>query len=167
MDATLVGGLLFSELWRIPTVAIASHQALDLAIEHDPDWTANPEWHVLYRLYRIFRQRLYSLSLTGPFLEVNRLRRELRLRPLKSPMGYFLPVVALLVEFSPIDLIPSMTQDHWQKRVHITGSLQAPCTPCLHLAPLSLSLKSLPRKLNSTIVMVSPPPSVQQNGPDH
>lgn len=162
MDASFVGGLIFAERWKIPTVVTASHHTLDLAIDHDPDWMPNPEWHIVYRFYRIILQRMYSLSLTKAFMEVNQLRRELQLRPLRSPVDYFLPVVALLVEFLPTDMIPVVKpRENWQSRVHITGSLQTSCTPCLTLSSLPpfKSSSTTYQKLNSTIIVVAPPPN--------
>jgi hypothetical protein len=174
MDATLVGGLILSEGWGIPTVAVGSHQALKLGMEHDPAWS--PEvgsW--LGRLVQIVKQRFYSLSLTGPFLELNRMRRDMGLRPLQSPSDYFLPVAALLVEFAPTDQLLSTTtsttatgtsqqpQQQWQ-RVHFTGPLQAPCTPCLpSVSPKATRSSNKQTKQylpNATIVLVVPPPQV-------
>jgi hypothetical protein len=149
MDVTFVPGLLLSELSFIPTVAIASPHALDLAIEHDPAWTPNEEWHLLYRLYRIVRQRLYSLSLTRSFLAMNAVRNRIgrAVRLLKTPADYLYPVVALILEDVPHKVIPlpqttrttrttatmdSNNNNRWQQqRAIVTGSLQPPCVPCL------------------------------------
>jgi hypothetical protein len=105
MDASFLGGLLFSEIKLIPTIAIGSHYALMLAIEHEPKWNPSPKRTTLDRMDRIFLQRLYSLGLTGVFLRANQMRHSLglkELKRLKSPLDHFLPVVAMLV-----DLIPS------------------------------------------------------------
>ena len=155
MDATLAGGLLLSELDAIPTVAIGSHQILNLAVEHAPGWTPNHEWHFLYRIYRIILQRLYSISLTWRFLELNELRRELGRRTVRSPVDYFLPVVAILVEFSSDNILSPSDEEYSPNRVHVTGPLQSPCTPCLP-SPTSKARSKIP---NSTIVMVAPPPN--------
>ena len=146
MDITFVGGLLLSEVSYVPTVAIASPHALKLAIEHDPRWTPNlysQEWNWLYRLYRIFCQRLYSLSLTKSFLAMNAIRGRLGLylRLLKTPIDYLNPVVALILEDVPSESIPiqqhAMTttaidiDTQWSQRALVLGSLQPPCVPCL------------------------------------
>ena len=105
MDASFLGGLLFSEIKMIPTIAIGWYHALMLAIEHEPKWNPSPKRTTLDRMDRIFLQRLYSLRLTGVFLRANQMRHSLglkELKRLKSPLDHFLPVVAMLV-----DLIPS------------------------------------------------------------
>jgi hypothetical protein len=105
MDASFLGGLLFSEIKMIPTIAIGSHHTLMMAIEHEPKWNPSPKRTTLDRMDRIFLQRLYSLGLTGSFLRANQMRYSLglkQLKRLKSPLEHFLPVVAMLV-----DLIPS------------------------------------------------------------
>jgi hypothetical protein len=151
MDTTLVAGLLLSEKLQIPTVAIGTHNAFDLTIEHDPHWSPNTNWQLPYRLYRVVRQRLYSLSLTRSFIELNRLRRRTGLRPLTNPMDYFLPVVTILVEYSSKTIGTFDNQDYW-RRVYITGAIQPPCFPCTP-ASKSSSKRKRPRK----IVMISLP----------
>ena len=135
----------------IPTVTIGTHTALDLAIEHDPDWIPNPDWGLFYRYYRIFRQRYYSMSLTAPFVEMNRLRRKAGLQPLKSPHDYLTPVVAMLLEYEPSDYLSFIGKDYW-KQVHVIGALQPPCIPCTPLPKVTQG-----KKRNVPIVIVSLP----------
>jgi hypothetical protein len=107
MDASLLGGLLFSEIKMIPTVAIGSHQTLMFAIEQEPKWNPSQKRMTLDRMDRIFLQRLYSLGLTGAFLRANQMRHSLgfqELKRLKSPLDCFLPVVAMLVDLIPSDI---------------------------------------------------------------
>ena len=107
MDASFLGGLLFSEIKLIPTIAIGSHDTLMLAIEHEPEWIPSPKRTTLDRIDKIFLQRLYSLGLTGVFLQVNKMRLSLGLQGLeriKSPLDIFLPAVAMLVDLIPSDV---------------------------------------------------------------
>ena len=106
MDASFLGGLLFSEINMIPTIAIGSHRTLKLAVEHEPNWSPSPKQTTMHRLNRIIRQRLFSLGLTSVFVGANKMRQslsELQLQSFKSPIDVFLPVVALLVDFVPND----------------------------------------------------------------
>lgn len=107
MDASFLGGLLFSERKMIPTIAIGSHKTLMLSIEHEPKWNPSPKRTTLDRMDRIFLQRLYSFGLTSVFLRANQMRDSLWLeqfKRLKSPLDHFLPVVAILVDLIPSDI---------------------------------------------------------------
>jgi hypothetical protein len=151
MDTSNVAGLLLAETLEIPAVILGTHKSMDLAIEHDPEWTPNPDWHFFYRLYRVLCQRVYSLSLTTAFLELNKNRRQMGLVPLSRPTDYFLPVVAILVEYLPQDIVPDISQNYWNI-VHITGAMQPPCTPCI-----SVPKQTSSRKRKSAEVLVALP----------
>jgi hypothetical protein len=151
MDTSNVAGLLLAETLEIPAVILGTHKSMDLAIEHDPEWTPNPDRHFFYRLYRVLRQRVYSLSLTTAFLELNKNRRQMGLGPLSRPLDYFFPVVAILVEYLPQDIVPDISQNYW-KIVHITGAMQPPCTPCI-----SVPKQTSDRKRKSAEVVVALP----------
>lgn len=159
-DAAFMGGMLFSEVERIPTVAFGSYETLDLAIEHDVAWYPAPDGIFPYRMYQIVRQRLYSLSLTEAFLKTNRMRKELGLPSHKSPTDILLPVVALFVEFIPSDSLPfappkprddGTGRRSSANRVHQIQPLLSPCTPCVEEPPIWAAKKNTP------IVMVQPP----------
>ena len=153
MDAAFTAGLLLSEIWKIPTITVSSHNVLALSVEHDGDCTP-PGWNIFYRIYRILKQRWYSLSLTGSILNLNRIRRDLGLSPLRAPTAYFAPVVAVVVEFARQDImwhslvhhyipIPALTTCSSRatnrgetkmpllRPVHVTGALLPHCSPCL------------------------------------
>jgi hypothetical protein len=119
-DGAFLGGLMFSEMIQTPVVAIASYQTLHLALEHDPEWAgpSSPDWSFIYRMYQIWKQRMYSLSLTNAFMKVNKMRRQQSqqqehyqsaaftiLPRLKSPTDVYLPVAAFLVEAAPKHMI--------------------------------------------------------------
>lgn len=172
-DAAFMGGLLFSEVQGIPTVAIGTYQTLDLAVEHDVSWTPPPDRMLPYRMYRIVLQRLYSLSLTGAFLKTNRIRKQLGLQALKSPTDGLLPIVALLVEYVSTDSWPPFASGvrqngellgkpsspslsatgrrHTCPPVFYIQPLVAPCTPCIEGSPTWTAEKNTP------IVVVEPP----------
>lgn len=139
-DASLVGALWMSEAWGVPIVAVASHSFVPLAVEHDAAWTGQGGGSWLKRLWRLLGQRLHSLSITSAFMEMNKMRVDSGLPPLRRPIDYFGPVAAILMEFAPVDSIPGVDSDKAQhsfaetteqwERIHVMGPLQPPCFPC-------------------------------------
>ncbi len=181
MDASFLGGLLFSEIEMIPSVVIGSHHTLMFAIEQGQNWSPSPNRMTLDRIDRIFLQRLYSFGLTGVFLRANRMRQSLglpRLERFTSPLDHFLPVAAVLVDLVPSDfplvrLASSYSSlDSGQRdifgtedaridgkgygyRVHNIQPLLSPCNICLDEDSPSTTAT------NSTVtIMVAPPASV-------
>jgi len=107
MDTSFLGGLLFSEVNMIPTVAIGSHETFTFAVEHEPKWKPSPKRFSLDRMDRIFLQRLHSVGLTGVFLRVNQMRHSLGLKELgrlTTPLDQLLPVVSILADLIPSDI---------------------------------------------------------------
>ena len=104
MDASFLGGLLFSEIEMIPSIVIGSHHSLVFAVEQEPKWSPSPNRKILDRMDSIFLQRLYSLGLTGVFLRANQMRHSLGMKRLKAPLDHFAPVVSVLVDLIPRDI---------------------------------------------------------------
>eukprot|EP00536_Pseudo-nitzschia_multiseries_P014939 jgi/Psemu1/291730/fgenesh1_pg.793_\ len=114
MDASFLGGLLYSEIKMLPTIAIGSRETLELAIEYDPRWSPSQKRSTIDRMDKLFLQRIGSLGLTGAFLQANRMRRSLGLQELnrlKSPLDFFQPqsMVAMLANLIPIDTSLSLS----------------------------------------------------------
>lgn len=176
MDASFLGGLLFSEMKLIPTIAIGSHHTLMLAIEHEPKWNPSPKRMTMDRMDKIFLQRLYSFGLTGDFIRANQMRHSLGLQQLKrltSPLDHLLPVVALLVDLIPSDVTHTLStsislhngdgsrernnsddlhagEQRYGYRVHNIQPLLSPCTLCLgQRTPWK-------NENNSSVIMVAP-----------
>ena len=71
-DSSLIGGLWMSEVWKIPSIVMATNpDFLSLAVEHDVAWTSQGGnwWN---RLGQVWRQRWFSFSLTFSFVEITR-----------------------------------------------------------------------------------------------
>ncbi len=138
-DASIIGGLWMSELWKVPTVAVGGPALISLAVEHDAAWTSQTgSW--LKRIGKLLKQRFHSLSITLPYMKMNKMRSEFGLPRLRKPIDYLVPVVALLMEFAPSDSIPRSDSEiardvapkmpyEWE-RIHVVGPLQPPCVPC-------------------------------------
>jgi len=177
MDASFHGGLLFSEINMIPTIATGSHRTLKLAVEQEPNWFPSPKQTKFNRLGSILRQRFYSIGLTSVFLRANKMRHSLglQLQSLKCPIDCFISVVALLVDFVPSKDSLSSTLSppndnnscsstskenynsesrggqRYANRVHQIEPFLSPCTPCLQ-QPASLNAER-----NANVIMVAPP----------
>lgn len=130
MDTSLVAGMLLAERNLVPVVTFGTQKSLDLAIEHDKDWTLNPDWGWFYSVYRILRQRYYSLTLTGAFLELNNLRTQVGLERIGSPHTFLAPVVATFLDFQAREIAVSMGADS-SSMVFLAGTLPPPCIPCI------------------------------------
>jgi len=138
-DASLVGSMMMSEVWAIPTVVVAGPAFVPLAVEHDTAWSSQ-RGSLLKRLWDLLRQRFQSLAMTKTFMEMNKMRRDFGLPPLRKPIDYLRPVAAIIMEFVQDDSIPGidatkarqpfveMTK-HWE-RIHVVGPLQPPCVRC-------------------------------------
>ena len=62
MEASILGGMLFSESVQVPTVTFGSTHNFEFAIEDAP--TGQPSWS----LRRYLRQRIHSFGLTPSFM---------------------------------------------------------------------------------------------------
>lgn len=138
-DASLIGGLWMSEVWRVPTVTVGTSALIPLAVEHDAIWM-NRTGSWWSRLIKLLRQRFYSLSITRAYMEMNKMRSEFALPLLRKPIDYLGPVSAILMEFAPVDSIPTVDSEkawdifakvpqQWE-RIHVVGPLYPPCVPC-------------------------------------
>jgi len=187
MDASFLGGLLFSEIYMIPTITIGSHRTLKLAVEHEPNWSPSPKQTTIHRLNRIIRQRLYSLGLTSVFVGANKMRHSLlglHLQSYKSPIDVFLSVVALLVPnddtLSSSSISPSRPKEMKGRSsskekysseggggVYLGGRgydnnrvhhIQPFLSPCTPcLGQPAASSRDVERNDNATVIMVAPP----------
>ncbi|KAG7342079.1 hypothetical protein IV203_007171 [Nitzschia inconspicua] len=173
MDTGFLGGLLHSESRKIPTVTFGSFHSLPLAVEHDSSWKPSLELGFLNRMVRIFQQRIYSLSLTLPFLALNQVRHSIGLSTLKSPGDCFRAVSAMLIDHCPKNTILKETcssnNQNTEKNVDMTSScgtgllVQAyssfvpsciPCSPQASVVPGNVPSGS------SLILLVVPPNEV-------
>ena len=177
MDASFLGGLLFSEIKMIPSIAIGSHNTLMFAVEQEPNWNPSPNRKTLDRMDMVFLQRIYSLGLTGGFLKANQLRHSLGMKRLKTPLDHLLPVVAILADLVPSDIVLPLSEDEtypnthshngshekhsneneergYGYRFHNLQPLLPPCSLCLDAQS--------PTKVDTSapIILVSPPTGV-------
>jgi hypothetical protein len=166
MDAGFLGGLLYSEFVKIPSIVWGSYQSLQLTVEHHPNWRPMMEWHGFYGIYRMALQRWYSLGLTGEFVKMNRLRHVLGFPRLKSPVDSLVMVSAMLVDGFPKDLrMQGDTTNEYEngKRtfgytfVHRYSPLLPPFIPCL--SPQKVSSQNDTSAIDHPILLVLPPPS--------
>lgn len=155
MDVYNVAGLLMADKFQIPAITIGTASSLELAIDHHPDWeppVTLDQWSD--GIYLILRQRWQSLMLTTPFMTLNSRRRKVGLGPLKRPSDYFLPVVALIIQYLPQEYVTKAKyQDYWNI-IHNIGAIQPLCLPCISTyKPVSSWRHSQP----SPTIMVSLP----------
>jgi hypothetical protein len=152
MDASLLGGLLFSEASRVPTVALASSSSLELAVEHATSWQPPTAWSLSRRIYRFFRQRFRSALFTVVFVRYNRIRDELGLPRVKSPVDILLPVERIISDISRLTDINLFGNHQQESTVLLHPTLIPPCVPCVDTESDSVTTFK-----NESIIMVVPP----------
>ncbi|KAL3936742.1 MAG: hypothetical protein SGBAC_008005 [Bacillariaceae sp.] len=160
MDVYNVAGLLMADKYQIPAIAIGAPSSLEVAIDHHSEWEPPVSWdHWLEGIFMILRQRWKSLMLTKPLMALNSKRRKVGLGPLKRPSDYFLPVVALIIQFLPDEFqVKAQNQDYWNI-IHTTGAIQSLCVPCISTnKQVTGGWRQYTQTVNP-IIMVSLPPA--------
>ena len=166
MDASFLGGLLYSDINAIPTIAIGSIASWELMVEHDPKWTPSQKDSILNRLKKVMRQRLQSLGLTRVFLQAKKMRQSLGVETesFRTPFDCFSSVEALFVDFEsdddkhkPVSKGNYKSEDgggdehEFNNRVRYIHPFLSPCMPCLK-QPVSVK-----DERNAPVIMVAIP----------
>ncbi|CAJ1953979.1 unnamed protein product [Cylindrotheca closterium] len=156
MDVYNVAGMLMADKFQIPVITIGAASSLELAVDHHSEWEAPATWdHLLEGIYLTIRQRWQSLMLTKPLMALNSKRRKVGLDPLKRPSDYFLPVVALIIQFLPDEYVDKVQhQDYWNI-IHVTGAIQPLCVPCISTYKQATGWRLT--QTNPTIMVSLPP----------